>query len=252
MYGLEKVEFPDTVLVVDDEPVVVEVLERILPLRGLTVVSVGTVEQASDLLQQQRFGCLLADKNLPGKDGLSLIAEARQVQPHCARILMTAYASTASAVEALRLGATDYVEKPFQDIELLAEKVRLAIAHQRAEFDRVRFLKKLSEFQAELTRKDEEMRGQRTEIEMFNEVLELRVRQATEDLQRERDELLRQIGSGTTRSDAEIIGLEMALMLVQDLANRPGLDVAPVRGELQRVVRQLEAHIRRLRGSQAA
>jgi DNA-binding NtrC family response regulator len=165
---------------------------------------------------------------------------------------MTAYASTASAVEALRLGATDYLEKPFQDIELLAEKVRLAIAHHRAEFERVRLLRKLGEFQAELARKDAEVNGQRTEIQMFNEVLEARVQQATADLRRERDQLLQQIGSGTSREEAEIVGLEMALMLVQDLASRPGLDVAPVRGELQRVVRQLESHIRRLRGSQAA
>ena len=252
MQGIERMEFPDTVLVVDDERVVVEVLERILPMRGLSVVSAGTAEQASDLLRRQRFGCLLADKNLPGKDGLLLIAEARELQPHCACILMTAYASTPSAVEALRLGATDYLEKPFPDIELLAEKVRLAIAHQRAEFDRVRFLKKLGEFQAELTRKDAVVAGQRGEIEMFNELLEQRVRQATADLRRERDQLLQQTGSGTSRAEAEIVGLEMALMLVQDIAARPGLDVGPVRGELQRVVRQLESHIRRLRGSQAA
>jgi FixJ family two-component response regulator len=252
LYGIEKVDFPDTVLVVDDEAVVLEVLERVLPLQGLAVVSVGTAEQASELLKRQRFGCLLTDKNLPGKDGLSLIAEAREVQPHCARIVMTAYASTSSAVEALRLGATDYLEKPFPDVELMAEKVRLAIDHQRAEFDRVRFLERLREFEAELTRKEAEVTGQRTEIQMFNEILELRVQQATADLRRERDQLLHQLGSGASRTEAEIIGLEMALLLVQDLSARPGLDVGPVRGELQRVVRHLESHIRRLRGPQAA
>jgi DNA-binding NtrC family response regulator len=252
LYGLEKVDFPDTVLVVDDEPIVVDVLQRILPMRGLTAVSVGDAEQASDLLRKRRFGCLLADKNLPARDGLSLIAEARELQPHCARILMTAYASTSSAVEALRLGATDYIEKPFQDVELLAEKIRLAIAHQRADFDRMRFLKKLGEFQAELSRKDAEASAQRTEIEMFNQILEVRVQQATADLRRERDELISRTGAGASREEAEIVGVEMALMLLQDISARPGMDVAPIRGELQRVVRQLESHIRRLRGSQAA
>jgi DNA-binding NtrC family response regulator len=252
VYGIEKVDFPDTVLVVDDEPVVLEVLERVLPLQGLSVVSVATAEQGSDLLRRQRFGCLLADKNLPGKDGLALIAEAREVQPHCARIVMTAYASTASAVEALRLGATEYLEKPFADVELMAEKVRLAIEHQRAEFDRARFLARLREFEAELAKQDAELTGQRTEIQMFNEVLELRVQQATADLRRERDELLQRASAGASRNEAEIIGLEMALLLVQDLVHRPGLDAAPVRGELQRVVRHLESHIRRLRGPQAA
>ncbi|HTO97859.1 MAG TPA: response regulator [Myxococcales bacterium] len=252
MHALEKVDFPDTVLVVDDEPIVVDVLERILPMRGLSVVSVGSGEQASDLMKRQRFGCLLADKNLPGKDGMALIAEARKVQPHCARIVMTAYASTSSAVEALRLGAHDYLEKPFQDIELLAEKVRLAIAHQRAEFDRVRFLKRLGEFQAELTRKSSQVDEQRSEIEAFNAVLEERVQQATADLRKERDQLLSALGSGVQRPEAEIVGAEIALGHLQDLAARPGPEMAPVRGELQRVIRQLEAHISRLRGSQAA
>jgi FixJ family two-component response regulator len=251
LQALEKVDFPDTVLVVDDEAIVVDVLERILPMRGLSVVSVGSAEQASDLMKKRRFGCLLADKNLPGKDGMALIAEARQVQPHCARIVMTAYASTSSAVEALRLGAHDYLEKPFQDIELLAEKVRLAIAHQRAEFDRVRFLKRLGEFQAELTRKNSQVSEQRGEIEAFNAVLEERVRQATADLRRERDQLLQQRASGAPRQEAEIVGAEMALALVQELADSPGAEVAPIRGELQRVIRQLESHICRLRGAQA-
>ena len=65
------------------------------------------------------------------------------------------------------------------------------------------------------------------------------------------DELVKQLDGGG-RQDAEIVGVEMALMLLEDMAKRPGLDVAPFRGELQRVVRQLQAHVRRLRGDQAA
>ena len=64
MQALEKVDFPDTVLVVDDEAIVVDVLERILPMRGLSVVSVGSAEQASDLMKKQRFGCLDRDSVL--------------------------------------------------------------------------------------------------------------------------------------------------------------------------------------------
>jgi FixJ family two-component response regulator len=251
MVGIDIVNFPNTVLIVDDEPIVVQVLQRVLPRQGLRVVSVSNAEEATDVLRRENFGCMLVDKNLPGKDGLALISEARKLQPHCACIVMTAYASTASAVEALRLGAADYLEKPFQDIELVAEKVRRAVEHQRAESDRARFLERLRQFESELDKKESEVSQQRTEIEMFNEVLEARVEQATRDLRAERDELVKQLG-GASRQNAEIVGVEMALMLLEDLAKRPGLDVAPFRGELQRVVRQLQAHVRRLRGEQAA
>jgi FixJ family two-component response regulator len=253
MVGIEIVNFPNTVLVVDDEPVVVQVLQRVLPKQGLRVISVSNAEEALGVLQRENFGCMLADKNLPGKDGLTLVAAVRKLQPHCACIVMTAYASTSSAVEALRLGAADYLEKPFQDIELVAEKVRRAIEHQRAEFDRARFLRRLREFEAELGKKEVQVSEQRTEIEMFNEVLETRVQLATRDLQAERDELRRQLGgSGEIRQNGEIVGVEMALILLEDLQKRPGLDVAPFRGELQRVIRQLQSHVRRLRGDQAA
>ncbi|TMB26921.1 MAG: response regulator [Deltaproteobacteria bacterium] len=252
MVGIDIVNFPNTVLIVDDEPIVVQVLQRVLPRQGLRVTSVSNAEEATDVLQRENFGCMLVDKNLPGKDGLVLISEVRKLQPHCACIVMTAYASTASAVEALRLGAADYLEKPFHDIELVAEKVRRAIEHQRAESDRARFLARLREFESELDKKESEVSQQRTEIEMFNEVLEARVEQATRDLKAERDELVKRLDGGTSRQNAEIVGVEMALMLLEDLQARPGLDVAPFRGELQRVVRQLQAHVRRLRGDQAA
>ena len=251
MVGIDIVNFPNTVLIVDDEPIVVQVLQRVLPRQGLRVTSVSNAEEATDVLQRENFGCMLVDKNLPGRDGLALISEVRKQQPHCACIVMTAYASTASAVEALRLGAADYLEKPFQDIELVAEKVRRAIEHQRAEFDRARFLERLRQFESELDKKESEVSQQRTEIEMFNEVLEARVEQATRDLRAERDELVKQLDGGGSQ-DAEIVGVEMALMLLEDMAKRPGLDVAPFRGELQRVVRQLQAHVRRLRDQQAA
>ena len=88
---------------------------------------------------------------------------------------------------------------------------------------------------------------------MCNEVLEARVDLATRDLLAERDELRKQLGSSAEiRQGAEIVGVEMALILLEDLQRRPGLDVAPFRGELQRVIRQLQSHVRRLRGDQAA
>lgn len=247
MPGITITTFPDSVLVVDDEAIVLQVLARILPMRGLTVTSARTGEEALEKLQETPFGCVLTDKNLPGMNGLELIRETRKQQPQAACIIMTAYASTESAVEALRLGATDYLEKPFQDIDLVAEKVRLAIQHHRDSFERNRLLRKLREFQAELSTKEKENSQQRTEIQMFNELLELRVAQATKDLQWKLTEYEQRLTPKGSIRDAEIIGVEMALMMIEDLTTRPGEKYAALRGELQRIVRQLKSQLDLLR-----
>jgi DNA-binding NtrC family response regulator len=247
---MEVANFPDAVLVVDDEPVILEVASEALTMRGLEVTTATRAEKALELLGKKDFGCVLTDKNLPGMNGIELMREVRRLQPHCACILMTGYASTESAVEALRLGATDYLTKPFDSLALLAEKVHRAIENHRAQQERNQLLDYLREFQGELTRRDDQVSRQRTEIEMFNEILELRVEQATKDVRRERDELLAKMsGGGASRKDAEIIGAEMALLLVRDIQLADSPESAPLRGELQRVVRQLETHIRMLRGT---
>src|SRR5438067_12626850 len=103
MVGIDIVNFPNTVLIVDDEPIVVQVLQRVLPKQGLRVTSVSNAEEATDVLQRENFGCMLEDKNLPGRDGLALISEVRTLLPHRACNVMTTYASTASAVGGVRL-----------------------------------------------------------------------------------------------------------------------------------------------------
>ncbi|TMA12647.1 MAG: response regulator, partial [Deltaproteobacteria bacterium] len=67
MVGIDIVNFPNTVLIVDDEPIVVQVLQRVLPRQGLRVTSVSNAEEATDVLQRENFGCMLVDKNLPGR-----------------------------------------------------------------------------------------------------------------------------------------------------------------------------------------
>src|SRR5207237_9124297 len=138
------------------------------------------------------------------------------LKPHWACRVVAALASTACVVEALGLGAAYYLEKPFYVMELVAEKVRGSLEHQRAESDRARFLARLREFESELDKKESEVSQQRTEIEMFNEVLEARVERATRDLTAERDELAKRLDGGTRRQNAEIAGVKMACMLLAD------------------------------------
>src|SRR5690242_19041645 len=105
MAGFRGNQFPNAVLIVDDEPTVIDVLMVVLKKHQLTAKGAATGEEALNLLKTERFGCLVADKNLPGKSGLEVIREAKRLQPYCACLVMTGYPTTESMLEALRLGA---------------------------------------------------------------------------------------------------------------------------------------------------
>lgn len=119
------------ILVVDDEHAVLVVLQQALEELGCAVECTTDPEQALAHLRDQPCHLLICDKNLPGTSGLDLIARARAHDPDLACILITAYASLESAIESLRLGVFDYLLKPFERIELVTAKARLALEHQR-------------------------------------------------------------------------------------------------------------------------
>lgn len=122
---------PDTVLVVDDEPLVLDVLAEALRKKGFPVRTAGTFAEGLARLKAERFGCLLADKNLPDGSGLELIRAMREAQPYVGCLVMTGYPNADSILQALRLGAVDYLEKPFPHLAIVLEKVRGAMEHQR-------------------------------------------------------------------------------------------------------------------------
>jgi len=131
----EAADIPSSVLVVDDEPVVLQLFSRVLSEKGLRTRTASSAEEALKLLEQGGIACVLADKNMPGMDGIEMLRRVREAQPHCAFIVMTGYASTESAIEALRLGAVDYLQKPFEDLDLVAHRIEDAI--QRIETERL-------------------------------------------------------------------------------------------------------------------
>jgi DNA-binding NtrC family response regulator len=115
------------VLLVDDARVVLKVVERALSTVGFTLSVAENEEQALRLIEEEEFVCALIDRNLVGADGLDLIKRIRERQPRCACMLMTAYPSVPSAVEALRLGVVDYIQKPSPDFDVIADRVQSAI-----------------------------------------------------------------------------------------------------------------------------
>ena len=118
-------------LLVDDARVVLRVVERALGEAGFTTSVAETADDARRLLREQEFTCALVDRSLVEADGLDLIKEIRKQQPRCACILMTAYPSLDSAVDALRTGVVDYIQKPSADFYRIVDRVQNAIRLHR-------------------------------------------------------------------------------------------------------------------------
>ncbi len=106
------------ILIVDDEPNIIEILEMVLRDEGMEVLRTGTGQSALSILQSRTVDVVISDIRMPGFSGVELLREARQVSPDTIFIMMTAFASTETAIEALQHGAYDYITKPFKMDEL--------------------------------------------------------------------------------------------------------------------------------------
>jgi DNA-binding NtrC family response regulator len=120
------------VLIVDDEPSVLTLLEMAFAQRSWDLATAETGEAALASFKATRPDVVLADKNLPGISGVDLIREIRKSNEDLGIILMTGYASAESAQETLNLGIDEYVQKPFEDVMLLAGLIERVIARSRA------------------------------------------------------------------------------------------------------------------------
>ena len=99
------------VLIVDDEAIVRESLGDCLR-DSYQVVTAETGEEALELIEKQDFDILVVDVRLPGKTGLQVLREVKEVKPYIDSIVITAYPSVELAVEVMKLGAVDYLIKP--------------------------------------------------------------------------------------------------------------------------------------------
>jgi DNA-binding NtrC family response regulator len=122
-----------SILLVDDEAKIRNALAQALREEGHEVVSIGSPREAQRLLARGSFDVLLVDNLMPELTGLDLIRELVATAPAAERpeiLLMTAHATVESAIEAMKLGALDYLQKPFEIDELLVV-VNRAIDHHR-------------------------------------------------------------------------------------------------------------------------
>jgi two-component system, NtrC family, response regulator PilR len=107
-----------TILVVDDEPNIIEVLEIVLQDEGMEVLKSNSGREALILLQENDVDVVISDIRMPDFSGVELLREAKQLSPDTIFIMITAFASTETAIDALQHGAYDYITKPFRMEEL--------------------------------------------------------------------------------------------------------------------------------------
>ena len=118
------------VLVVDDNPHSRESLCDAASLLGYSTVACGSGKEALDLLARRAFDVVVTDLQMPGMDGLSLVREVRARHEKTQLIMVTAHGSIGTAVEAMRFGALDYLEKPVQ-VDALENSIARAIEATR-------------------------------------------------------------------------------------------------------------------------
>jgi two-component system response regulator PilR (NtrC family) len=115
---------PPRVLTVDDEQVVCESIRRVLSDEGYHVSTSTSSRGGLDLLRKEHFDLLLLDIKMPEMDGIELLRAARDVSPDTEILIITGYATIETAVEAIKLGAFDYLEKPVSPPQLLVATAR--------------------------------------------------------------------------------------------------------------------------------
>ena len=109
-----------SVLIVDDLISIHEMLDAVIQPTGFSTAFATDGEKALNRYKAEKFDMVLADIDMKPMDGITLLRQLKQYDPNSVTVIMTAYASTESAVQALKFGAFDYLQKPFRVDELIA------------------------------------------------------------------------------------------------------------------------------------
>ncbi len=126
-----EVERDNRILVVDDEDVVLMVLEELLLGEGYQAALAKSGEESMEQFRKSPFKLVVTDKNLPGISGLDVLRQCKELNPLIEVLMITGYASLESALEAIGLGAYDYLTKPFENLDVLRVKIRKAMGKQK-------------------------------------------------------------------------------------------------------------------------
>jgi DNA-binding NtrC family response regulator len=107
------------ILVVDDDAIVIKSCKRILEAEGLEVSTVPSADEALEMIKKYEFDLLLIDVKMPKHDGMFLMREILKVIPEMPIIVMSGYPTPETVSDVLKLGATQFIPKPFRPDELI-------------------------------------------------------------------------------------------------------------------------------------
>lgn len=133
---------PVRILIVDDDPICRELLRDAISQEGVSISLAGDGIEGLQKLAEEQVDILITDLNMPRMDGLSLFKEAKYQYPQIVTIIITGYGNLESAIEAIRQGTYDFIQKPFKIEEILVP-VRNAV-------EKVRMMKELNRVIEEL------------------------------------------------------------------------------------------------------
>ena len=118
------------VLVVDDDQDTRELLDEVLSAEGYSVMSSGSGEDALEIGKRELFDVIISDMRLgPDLNGLDVLRAYKSIQPESEVILITAFGSMETAIEAVKAGAFDYISKPFKIDEVILQVQQIGRAH---------------------------------------------------------------------------------------------------------------------------
>src|SRR5580700_2629043 len=135
---------PVASILVDDEAGIRESLEVLLGFENYAVKTAASGEEGLNLLDRETFDLMLLDLALPGQSGMELLPQFKERQPDLPIIMITAYGTVDNVVEAIRAGADNFVQKPWDNEKLLAD-IRSAVARRRAEEENLQLKRTLKQ-----------------------------------------------------------------------------------------------------------
>jgi DNA-binding NtrC family response regulator len=141
---MARVAGPAHILIIDDEAAIRDSLETLLTMEGFHVTMAVDGPSGLEQLAHNEFDLLLLDLALPGESGIDLLPRIREMQPSLPIIMITAYGKVSNVVDAIRAGAENFVQKPWDNEKLLAD-IRAAIGRHKAEEEVVQLKRTLKQ-----------------------------------------------------------------------------------------------------------
>ena len=144
------------IYVIDDDDAVRQSLEFLLKTAGMTVRGFEHAKAFLDLLPQVQQGCVITDVRMPEMSGIDLLSRLKDTNPELPVIVITGHGDISLAVEAMKIGAIDFLEKPFDDDQLIAA-VRAALNRDAGVVKRKAELGEITEKLAELSNRERQV-----------------------------------------------------------------------------------------------